>query len=597
MIRHRWIPLALLVLLPTVGGEATELFRDGFERPPAKEWQHVWGPHRIVAEQAHEGQHSLKEILEDRYGYSVHYRDMPAEPMYRYTFSAHVYIPSSQPKRPTARLSINTTTWGILSSDTTDVLDRWVKLTAAYTNVKRKALRFELMQSRQQAGLGGAVMYWDSVVCTVESGAECVKKMKGKNPHVLAGLEVDPAGGLSVKVTPGECMVQGERVAVDSGEALQLDPVTIRTVQDERHKLSPDKPRGWAKGTRLQMCRGKGPTMPGCFVPGSAVVKTAPDGEPYEKGKDYLVDEGWGLLGRVEGGRIAADTVVYVDYQYSLMRIDTVQISPEGKVSVRKGVEAKTCPHPAGADPGHLALANVFLSYNVKGLTLLDIFPIGPPLPPPTPDELQKKASSVSKARQKLQSGGKLRIGFWGDSVTCGGDASKPEYRFADGFVIDLRKKYPNAQIDFFNAGIGGSNTRQRLPNLQPDVIAKKPDLVVIEFVNDMGFPPDLMRKHYYSAIDQVRAIGGEVILITPHFTMPSMMHFGTLWDEDQRPACQALREIAEEKQVGLADAARVWQHLCKTGLPYTTLLYNGINHPDDRGHRIFIDELMDLFH
>ena len=308
------------------------------------------------------------------------------------------------------------------------------------------------------------------------------------------------------------------------------------------------------------------------------------------------MDEGWGLLGRVERGRIAAHTVVCVDYAYSLSRLDTVQVSPQGKVSVRKGVEAKTCPHPAGADEGHLALANVFVNYNAREIAEADVFPIGAPLPAPTREDLAKKASRVPKARQKLESGGKLRIGFWGDSVTCGGDASRPERRFPDGFVLELRKKYPNAQIEFFNAGIGGSNTRGRLANLHADVIEKKPDLVIIEFVNDMGFPRSLMRKHYYDAIGQVRAIGGEVILITPHFTMPSMMRFGTVWDADSRPACQALREIAAEKQVGLADAARAWQHLCKRGIPYTTLLHNGINHPDDRGHRIFIDELLKFF-
>ena len=104
------------------------------------------------------------------------------------------------------------------------------------------------------------------------------------------------------------------------------------------------------------------------------------------------------------------------------------------------------------------------------------------------------------------------------------------------------------------------------------------------------------MRGHYGKAIAQARGIGAEVILITPHFTMPSMMGFDDEWGVDRRPACQALREIAEAEAVGLADAARRWQRLARIGLPYTTLLYNGINHPDDRGHRIFIDELLTFF-
>jgi uncharacterized Ntn-hydrolase superfamily protein/lysophospholipase L1-like esterase len=415
-------------------------------------------------------------------------------------------------------------------------------------------------------------------------------------PAVVAGLEIAPAGGLRVKVGPGECLVAGRKVEVRQPVVLELDPVTIVTVRNEKCTLVAEKPQGWARGTRLEQCKSRGTTLPGCLVPGSVVVKTAPDGEPCRQGQDYLVDETWGMLGRVEGRRIGPDTEVYVDYAYSLMRLDTIQVSPQGEVSVRKGAEAKTCPHPAGADAGSLALANVFLHYNLTELTGLDVFPIGPPLAPPTAEELEKKAERVAKARAKLAGGGKLRIGFWGDSVTCGGDASRPETRFPDGFVLELRKRFPQAEIEFFNAGIGGSSTLGRLPNFHQDVIEKKPDLVIVEFVNDMGFSPSMMRDHYDRAIDQVRAIGGEVILITPHFTMPAMMGFENVWGEDHRAACQALREIADQKQVGLADAARVWGHLAKEGIPYTTLLYNGINHPDDRGHRIFIDQLLQFF-
>jgi len=588
--------LALVLAIGLSACHAAELFRDSFEGPRSVRWHHAWGPHQITAERAHHGTHSLKEILEDWHGYSVHYYDMAAKPMTRYTFSAWVFIPSDQPKKPTARLSVNLTNWSALAAATTAKTDEWVKLTATYGNRTHKTLRFELMQAKHQADLGGAVMYWDSVVCTAKSAQEDVMDRRGKNPHVLSGLEIVPAGGLSVTVKPGTCMVAGRKSSVSEPATLQLDLVTVHKVANERHRLTADKPHGWAKGTRLKQCIGRGPTLPGCFVPGSEVVKASADGPAYERGKDYLVDDGWGLLGRVEGGAIGPEQAVFVDYAYALARIDTIQVSAAGRVSLREGVEAKTCPHPAGAEPGCMALANVFLSYKMDTLTYEHVFPIGPPLPPASPDELKRRASRVPRARQRLRDGGTLRVGFWGDSVTCGGDASKSEHRFADGFILDLRAAYPQAKIEFFNAGIGGSNTRGRLPNFPQDVIAKKPDLVIIEFVNDMGLSPELMRKHYYSAIDQVRAIAGEVILITPHFTMPAMMRFTTLWDTDRRPACQALRDIAEEKQVGLADAARVWQHLCKVGLPYTTLLYNGINHPDDRGHRIFIDELMTFF-
>ena len=598
MMRCSTIALFLLLAAASLqaGTAARELFRDSFEDPATTGWQHTWGQFEISAERAHEGKHSLKETLEDRYGYSVHYRDLPAEFGDTFTFAAWVFIPSAQPKRPVARLSINTTRWATLATATTDKLDQWVRLSATYVNDEHENLRFELMQAKEHAGMGGAVMFWDSVTCTVKPGDKRMKPAKLANPFVIKGLTIKPAGGLSITVAPGKCRVDRGIVAVTKPVTLTLDPVTVHPVRNERTRLTTDKPQGWARGTRLKACIGAGVTLPGRLVPGSVVVKPEPDGKPYTLGKDYLLDETWAMLGRVEGGAIGARTMVYVDYAYSLARLDTVQVSPAGEVSLRKGVELKTCPHPAGATGGCLALANVFVDYNATKLTAKDIFPIGPPLAAPTHGELANKAARVPKTRQTLADGGTLRIGFWGDSVTCGGDASRPQYRFPDGFVLALRKRYPKATIDFFNAGIGGSSTSGRLPNLDKDVIQKKPDLVIIEFVNDMGYSPKTMRDHYYKAIAQVRAIGGEVILVTPHFTMPSMMGFADVWGKGKRSACGALRKIAEEKQVGLADAARVWQHLAKMGLPYTTLLFNGINHPDDRGHRIFIDELLTFF-
>ena len=48
--------------------------------------------------------------------------------------------------------------------------------------------------------------------------------------------------------------------------------------------------------------------------------------------------------------------------------------------------------------------------------------------------------------------------------------------------------------------------------------------------------------------------------------------------------------------RMALADASARWEHLWQEGLPYVTLLRNGINHPDDRGHSLFSEELIKCF-
>jgi hypothetical protein len=390
-------------------------------------------------------------------------------------------------------------------------------------------------------------------------------------------------------------------ITVSSETTLTVDPVQVISVQNEATKLKAEIPKGWAHGTRLKGVQPRpGSTpLPGCLAPNSVVVKSA-QGEGsavFKEGEDYLVDHAWGQLGRKASGKISEKDTVYVDYRYSLMRLDTISVSAEGAVTLKKGEEAKTCPHPPeNQDKGCLALANIFMSYHAASVQPDQIYPVGEPFPAPTAEELKRKAVLVKKTRAKLQAGEPVTIVAWGDSVTSGGDASVPAKNYVNLFASTLQAKYPKSKITMFNAGIGGSNTNQRLPNLQKEVLAHKPDLVVIEYVNDMGMPLENLRKNYFSAIDQIHAAGAEVVIQTPHFTMLTMMGSKSLRDPDRRRNCDGLRQIALEKNVGLSDAAKRWEHLWREGLPYITLLYNGINHPDDRGHKLFVDELMKFF-
>ena len=43
-------------------------------------------------------------------------------------------------------------------------------------------------------------------------------------------------------------------------------------------------------------------------------------------------------------------------------------------------------------------------------------------------------------------------------------------------------------------------------------------------------------------------------------------------------------------------NAETLWAGLESIGVPYEILLRNGINHPEDRGHRFFAEELIRLF-
>ena len=64
----------------------------------------------------------------------------------------------------------------------------------------------------------------------------------------------------------------------------------------------------------------------------------------------------------------------------------------------------------------------------------------------------------------------------------------------------------------------------------------------------------------------------------------------------ETRDYTRFLREFAAERKLAVADAAARWEHLKYEGIPYAVLLTNGINHPEDTGHRMFAEELIKCF-
>ena len=402
-------------------------------------------------------------------------------------------------------------------------------------------------------------------------------------------LPTEPAS-MAVRVLPAQTQ---EGVAPEA-LTLAVRQAGEQTVRGEAIVLGEEAPEAWAKGTRLVGCISPyAPiTLHDCLLPGSLVVRSGPGegGTVYERDKDYLLDEKWATLGRAAGGAIPAGATVYADYVCGSERIDTVALLPDGQVLLVEGTPEKVCPKPPALPDNAAPLANIYVPYHAKATTAELIYPIRTDEVVSPGQSIEQKTAAVKRSSAKLHNGGAVKIVFLGDSVTVGGDATKPELRFVDRFGIELGRRFPTARVEVVNAGVGGTNSDFGLERLDKDVLAHDPDLVCIEFVNDMFWPPQKIHENYAALIERIRGHNdAEVIIITPHLMMPE-------WMGKFEPAVEALRQIAAEKQVGLADASLGWQNLRLMGIPYQTLLANGINHPDDRGHKIFVDALLTFF-
>ena len=595
MVRYVTCLVALVALIAVAHAEV--MVRDSFEEPGAYSWQKMWGPVSISQDHPQEGKQCIKEEAENEHGLSVYCLDLPGIPGAKYTLTGYVFIPGNQAKKVKPALALNRKDWSQLGAATTDKTDEWVPLKVEFQNKSERFVRITLFEEGQVAGQGGALLYWDNIALDVEGGIQPVGSRKGLNPSVSKGLEVKPAGDMKVLVTAGECEVDGRNVVVAQDTTLTVDPPRDILVTNEKVVLDERKPSSYDVGTHLQFGMSE-VACHDCIDTTSIVVRSGPDAaaETYAERKDYLVEHQWGSLGRVADGKIKTGQAVFVSYKHGLQRVDTIQVTAEGTVSLRKGCEEKTIPVPAGADQYALALANVWLPFHCKAITDDLLYPIGEAFRGPGVDAIDAMRATLPKTLEKLKKGEDLRIVTWGDSVTAGGSSSTPDKAFPLLFAATLRNKYPQARISLVNAGIGGSSTWGRLKDIQAEVIAFKPDLVTIEFVNDMGMDRKTVFEHYNSAVDQIRAAGAEVILLTPHFVMIPWMGFKTGWEPESRATVGFLREFAKEKGICLADTSRRWEHLAIEGIPYMTLETNGINHPDDRGHQMFVDELMRPF-
>lgn len=121
-----------------------------------------------------------------------------------------------------------------------------------------------------------------------------------------------------------------------------------------------------------------------------------------------------------------------------------------------------------------------------------------------------------------------MKIIFFGDSITdAGRDKDNPK-DLGNGFVLfaanKLRLLYPEKNLEIINRGVSGDRTRELLDRIEKDVVAEKPDVVVMLIgINDIGrrfmgevTTEEQFRANYIELIEKIEATGAKLILIEP---------------------------------------------------------------------------------
>lgn len=104
---------------------------------------------------------------------------------------------------------------------------------------------------------------------------------------------------------------------------------------------------------------------------------------------------------------------------------------------------------------------------------------------------------------RKVEDENKLNIVYLGGSITQGCNATEEERRYVNLSAKWWNEMFPEADIEYFNAGIGATTSQFGVARVENHVLSRNPDLVFVEFsVNDDNTP--MFMETYESLIRRI---------------------------------------------------------------------------------------------
>lgn len=155
-----------------------------------------------------------------------------------------------------------------------------------------------------------------------------------------------------------------------------------------------------------------------------------------------------------------------------------------------------------------------------------------------------------------------------------GGEASTEATTYRSVAIRHLSAEAPEFTYHVDVAAVGGSNSSDWLgadPRCDWTQISRLGvDPAGVEFVNGARVDPSRWERNYLELLRRFQAQRCALILMSPPFTMPSMMGDAQRRGLDRRPYTQSLRSVASRNGVPLLDLPAVWERwersVCRTG-------------------------------
>ena len=208
------------------------------------------------------------------------------------------------------------------------------------------------------------------------------------------------------------------------------------------------------------------------------------------------------------------------------------------------------------------------------------------------------RGEELARTRGLLKRKAPVTITLLGDSISTGCNASgwakaapyQPPYQ--NLLAMNLKAVHGSA-VTLHNFSVGGTSTDWGVKNIDK-VVATRPDLVILAFgMNDSsGRPAAQYRANILAMIEATRRTvpEAEFILVAP---MLGNADWITLKQELFPQYRDALASLCGPG-IALADMTKVWSGMLKHKKD-RDLTGNGVNHPNDFGHRLYTQVLSAL--
>lgn len=166
---------------------------------------------------------------------------------------------------------------------------------------------------------------------------------------------------------------------------------------------------------------------------------------------------------------------------------------------------------------------------------------------------------------------------------------------YLEKFRLHLIEKYEQTSVSTINAGIAGDTIYGMQKRLYRDVIRYQPDLVLLNGSLNWGAECGDTKQYRRVLTEVVRAVQselqGDLVLLTPNMELPTR---GANPNSSLLERVEAIRSVAGEEEVCLADVYSVWERYQREGYPIEALL-SGPGHPSVTGHEMYALVLMQL--